>query len=180
LRSIPKAKWTITAGAILTCPQAVVNGEINNAFAVIRLPGHHAEPDKAMSFCLFNNVAVAAKDALAQGLERILVVDCDPLTSLGVSSAGFFNVSKRLVELAEEHCGGKIIFVLEGGCDPTNVANGAEAVFAVLANSGLEFDAGMVAPLKNNGYLIKFPTAFIEKTAKPTKAQVLSNWNGPA
>ena len=66
----------------------------------------------------------------------------DPLTGLGLSSAGFFSISKRLVELAEEHCGGKIVFVLEGGYDPTNVANGVEAVFEALASSELEFDAG--------------------------------------
>ena len=52
---------------------------------------------------------------------------------LGLSSAGFFSISKRLVELAEEHCGGKIVFVLEGGYDPANVANGVGAVFAALA-----------------------------------------------
>jgi len=70
----------------------------------------------------------------------------DPLTMLGLSSKGFFNISKRLVELAEEHCGGKIVFVLEGGYDPVNVANGVGAVFSALAGSELEFDAGDVNP----------------------------------
>jgi acetoin utilization deacetylase AcuC-like enzyme len=228
----------LAAGATLACSRAVVNDEINNAFAIVRPPGHHAEPDKAMGFCIFNNIAIAAKDALAQGLERVLVVDydahhgngtqaafldddrtaylsthqsgiypgtghvgdaphakkrivnvplpanagdaafariadeviqpmveafrpemlfvsagfdahwSDPLTSLGLSSAGFFGISKRLVELANEHCNGKIIFVLEGGYDPANVANGAGAVFEALANSGAEFDAGDPSPHK--------------------------------
>ena len=70
----------------------------------------------------------------------------DPLTMLGLSSAGFFGISQRLVELAEEHCGGKIVFVLEGGYDPTNVANGVGAVFSALAGSGSEFDAGDANP----------------------------------
>ena len=47
------------------------------AAALVRPPGHHAERDKAMGFCLFNNVAVAAADALASGLERIAIVDID-------------------------------------------------------------------------------------------------------
>ena len=70
----------------------------------------------------------------------------DPLTTLGLSSAGFFNLSQRLVELAGEHCQGKIVFVLEGGYDPTNVANGVEAVFEALANSRSGFDAGDTNP----------------------------------
>jgi acetoin utilization deacetylase AcuC-like enzyme len=226
----------LAAGATLACTRAVIAGEAENAFAIARPPGHHAEPNKAMGFCLFNNVAVAARDALAQGLERVLVVDydahhgngtqaaflederlgyisthqwgiypgtgwiddapharqrivnvpllayagdqafariadeiiepaveafrpemilvsagfdahwSDPLTSLGLSSAGFFNISKRLVELAEEHCGGKIVFALEGGYDPANVANGVGAVFGALAGPGTEFDAGDLNP----------------------------------
>jgi acetoin utilization deacetylase AcuC-like enzyme len=70
----------------------------------------------------------------------------DPLTSLGLSSAGFFHISKRLVEMAAEHCSGKIVFVLEGGYDPTNVANGVGAVFAALAGTSTEFDAGDPCP----------------------------------
>jgi len=226
----------LAAGATLACARAVMDGEFDNAFAVVRPPGHHAEPDKSMGFCIFNNVAVAARDALAQGLERVLVVDYDahhgngtqaafldderlaylsthqwgiypgtgwindaphakkrivnvplpafagdqtfaritdkiiqpvveafrpqmmlvsagfdahwndPITALGLSSAGFFHISKRLVELAREHCGGKIVFVLEGGYNPTNVANGAGAVFAALAGRTQEFDAGDPSP----------------------------------
>src|SRR6267142_1249746 len=47
------------------------------AFALVRPPGHHAERDKAMGFCLFNNVAVAAAAAIARGLSRVAVVDID-------------------------------------------------------------------------------------------------------
>jgi len=70
----------------------------------------------------------------------------DPLTLLGLSSVGFFGISQRLVELAKEHCGGKIVFVLEGGYDPMNVANGVEAVFEALAGTGSGFDAGDASP----------------------------------
>ena len=65
----------------------------------------------------------------------------DPLTMLGLSSQGFFNLSRRLLELADEHCKGRIVFVLEGGYDPHNVANGAQAVFTALAGLATQFDA---------------------------------------
>jgi acetoin utilization deacetylase AcuC-like enzyme len=226
----------LAAGATLSCARSVIAQEVENAFAIVRPPGHHAEPNQAMGFCIFNNIAVAAKDALERGMERVMVVDydahhgngtqaaflddertaylsthqagiypgtghmgdaphakgrivnvplpayagdqafaritediiqpmvenfkpdmlfvsagfdshwSDPLTTLGLSSAGFFNISKHLVELAKEHCNGKIVFVLEGGYDPTNVANGVEAVFEALANPNTEFDAGDVNP----------------------------------
>ena len=47
------------------------------AFALVRPPGHHAERDRAMGFCLYNNVAVAAAAAIARGLDRVAVVDID-------------------------------------------------------------------------------------------------------
>jgi acetoin utilization deacetylase AcuC-like enzyme len=213
------------AGGTLGCTRAVLKGEAQNGFAIVRPPGHHAEPERAMGFCLFNNLAVAARDALANGVERLLVVDYDahhgngtqaafwhderlayfsthqeyiypgtgrleeaphargrianfplpahagdkafaaiaeqaikplvetfrpqmmlvsagfdahwkdPIATLGLSTAGFHALSRRLVELAEEHCQGKIVFALEGGYDPQNVANGAAAVFAALTGT---------------------------------------------
>jgi acetoin utilization deacetylase AcuC-like enzyme len=215
----------LAAGGVIACTQAVISGEAGNAFAIVRPPGHHAEPGRSMGFCVFNNIAIAAREALEHGYERVMVIDydahhgngtqaaflneervgfisthewgiypgsgwindvphakrrivnvplqsgagdktyvrvadeifkpmvesfkpqmifvsagfdahwSDPITSLGLSTAGFYSISKRLVGLAEEHCGGKIVFVLEGGYDPVNVANGAAAVFSVLTNS---------------------------------------------
>jgi acetoin utilization deacetylase AcuC-like enzyme len=210
------------AGATLACQHAVLRGEVRNAFSIVRPPGHHAEPDRSMGFCIFNNIAIAACQAAEAGISRIAIVDYDahhgngtqaafltdprvaylsthqwgiypgtgwyeeaphalgrivnvplpagagdqaydqiaveviepfvrsfrpqlilvsagfdahwkdPLTSLGLSTAGFYALSARLVRLADEQCGGKILFVLEGGYDPLNLANGAEAVFAAL------------------------------------------------
>ena len=66
------------AGAVVAAVDAVVKGEAKNAFCAVRPPGHHAEPDRAMGFCLFNNVAVGAARARAiHGLERVAVVDFD-------------------------------------------------------------------------------------------------------
>jgi acetoin utilization deacetylase AcuC-like enzyme len=66
----------LAAGAALQAAEhALATGE--PALALVRPPGHHAERDKAMGFCLYNNVAVAAAQALASGLERVAVVDID-------------------------------------------------------------------------------------------------------
>src|SRR5215207_2424245 len=227
------------AGGVITCARAVLNGDAKNSFAIVRPPGHHAEPERAMGFCIFNNVAVAARDALAQGLERVAIIDYDahhgngtqaaflndehvaflsthqyqsgfypgtggiedapharkrivnvplparagdqvyeqivdrifvpfvesfqpqmifisvgfdahwndPITMLGLSTAGYSMLANKVMALAEKYCDGKIVFVLEGGYDPVNVANGAEAVFRA-ATDKREFQAGDPNPHK--------------------------------
>ena len=67
-----------SAGTAIAAVAAVARGELANAFVATRPPGHHATPDQAMGFCLFNNVAVAARSLQAAGLaERVLIVDWD-------------------------------------------------------------------------------------------------------
>ncbi|WP_038495257.1 histone deacetylase family protein [Janthinobacterium agaricidamnosum] len=66
------------AGAAVAATDAVIDGELDNAFCATRPPGHHARPSEPMGFCLFNNVAIAAKHALdVRGLERVAIVDFD-------------------------------------------------------------------------------------------------------
>lgn len=66
------------AGAAVAATDAVVDGRLSNAFCAIRPPGHHAMHSKAMGFCIFNNIAIAAKHALERrGLQRVAVVDFD-------------------------------------------------------------------------------------------------------
>ncbi|PWE16954.1 acetoin utilization protein [Marinicauda salina] len=66
------------AGAAVQAVDAVIDGTAEAAFCACRPPGHHAEPDQAMGFCLFNSVAVAAKHAVdARGLKRVAIVDFD-------------------------------------------------------------------------------------------------------
>lgn len=226
----------LAAGGVLTCARAVMNGAASNAFAIVRPPGHHAEPERAMGFCLFSNIAIAAQDLLAKGMQRVMVIDydahhgngtqacflneeragfisthqwgiypgtgwlddaphaknrmvnvplparagdetfsriadeifkpmvesfqpemllvsagfdshwSDPLTSLGLSTGGFHAVSKKLAGLADEVCRGKIVFVLEGGYDPQNVAHGAASVFDALAGRPLRIEANDKSP----------------------------------
>lgn len=228
----------LAAGGVVTATRSVVEGDAQNAFAIVRPPGHHAEPPRPMGFCIFNNIAVAAHDALANGVERVMILDFDahhgngtqaaflhddrvaflsahqwgiypgtgwiddapharkrivnlpfpsragdanylhaadeiftpfarnfrpqlilvsagfdahwndPLTSLGLTTRGFFSLSKKIIALAEEHCDGKIVFVLEGGYDPHNVARGVESVFSALTNSGAEVYARDTNPHK--------------------------------
>lgn len=66
------------AGAAIAATDAVIAGEMDNAFCAVRPPGHHATRDKAMGFCFFNNIAVAARHALERhGLKRVAVADFD-------------------------------------------------------------------------------------------------------
>lgn len=65
-------------GGVCAAVDAVVGGEADNAFCALRPPGHHAERDQAMGFCLFNNIAIAAFHALElEGIERVAVMDFD-------------------------------------------------------------------------------------------------------
>jgi acetoin utilization deacetylase AcuC-like enzyme len=226
----------LAAGGVIQCARAVLNGNAQNAFAIVRPPGHHAEPHRSMGFCIFNNVAIGAQEALSNGMERVMVIDYDahhgngtqeacmnderfgfisthqwgiypgsgwledaphargrlvnvplysragdktfarihdavfrpivekfkpqmlfisagfdahwndPLTTLGLSTQGFFDISKKLVDLANEFCNGRIVFVLEGGYDPHNVAHGVDAVFGALTSSPLKFEAKDPSP----------------------------------
>lgn len=68
----------LAAGATLEGVERTLNGSARGAMALVRPPGHHAEADRAMGFCFFNNVAVAAQFAIDHfGLERVLILDPD-------------------------------------------------------------------------------------------------------
>lgn len=207
----------LAAGAVIAAADAVLDGIVASAFALVRPPGHHAERDRAMGFCLFNNIAVAAEHLIrSRGLERVLIVDWDlhhgngtqhafyarkdvlffsthaypyypgsgywnetgtgpglgttvnvplapgkgdpeylwiyrnvlgpiarafrpefvlvsagfdiaaddPLGVMRVSPAGFGAMAGEVLGLAREYAGGKVLFVLEGGYDPSRLAEG--------------------------------------------------------
>lgn len=71
----------LAAGSVVEISEKVASGELDAGVAIVRPPGHHAEADKAMGFCLFNNVAIAAKHLIHErpdlGVHKVLIVDWD-------------------------------------------------------------------------------------------------------
>ncbi|MCX6376922.1 MAG: histone deacetylase [Armatimonadetes bacterium] len=215
----------LAAGGVLKAVDAVMDGRVRNAFCAVRPPGHHATRDKAMGFCLFNNVAIAARHIQDKhAIRRILIVDWDahhgngtqeifygdpevlyfsahqfpcypgtgsatesgegpgkgftinvpmsagsgdaeylkafseiltpaaeefkpefvlisagfdahendPLTNLNVTTEGFAALTALVKGIADTHCGGRLVSVLEGGYHPENLAAAVVAHVAVL------------------------------------------------
>lgn len=206
------------AGAAMDAVRRVLDGDDATALCLVRPPGHHALPSKAMGFCLFNNVAIAARYARRQGLDRVLIVDWDvhhgngtqdifwkdgtvgffsihrwpfypgsgrasetgagdglgatvnvpvefgtgrdkyfdqfrsklealagtikpqlvlisagfdahrddPIGSLGLTTEDFGELTAFVCQLAQEHCGGKTVSLLEGGYNPSKLAESVE------------------------------------------------------
>jgi len=104
--SINQHSWKAAlraAGAAIAATDAVIAGELDNAFCAIRPPGHHARPSEPMGFCLFNNVAIAARHALAvRGLQRVAIVDFDVHHGNGTEEA-FFNEPRVLMVSFFQH-----------------------------------------------------------------------------
>ncbi|NUP99110.1 MAG: histone deacetylase, partial [Armatimonadetes bacterium] len=80
----------LSAGGSLAAVEAVLAGQYQHVFVAARPPGHHARPNRGMGFCLFNNVAVAARHALQLGLERVFILDWDVHHGNGTQEA-FYN-----------------------------------------------------------------------------------------
>ncbi|MFQ5648868.1 MAG: histone deacetylase [bacterium] len=75
-------------GGVLRACKAVAAGTVDNAFCAVRPPGHHAEPSRAMGFCLFNNVAIAARYVQSElGFERVWIIDWDVHHGNGTQAA---------------------------------------------------------------------------------------------
>jgi len=86
----------LAAGGAIAMADAILAREIDNGFAALRPPGHHAEADRPMGFCLFNNVAVVARHLVARrGLSRVLVLDWDVHHGNGTQNT-FFDSSEVL------------------------------------------------------------------------------------
>ena len=211
------------AGAGVAAVDAVMAGDIANAFCAIRPPGHHAEYSKAMGFCFFNNIAIAARHAIDHhGLERVAIVDfdvhhgngtedvmrdeprvlfcssyqnplfphtddasipgkliktplrggtaarvfrdaierdwipalhehkpqlilvsagfdahrSDPLADLNLETEDFAWVTERILDVAETHCGGRVVSMLEGGYALDALAASAAVHVRTLLNRG--------------------------------------------
>ncbi|MBT5027328.1 MAG: histone deacetylase [Nitrospinaceae bacterium] len=93
----------LSAGAGMTAIDQLVDGKINNAFCAVRPPGHHAEQDRAMGFCLFNNVAIAARYAQKiKALNKIFIFDWDVHHGNGTQHS-FYNDPSVYYASAHQH-----------------------------------------------------------------------------
>lgn len=101
-----KDSWdaAITAvGAVEQAVTGVITGRFKNAFCAVRPPGHHAEPDRSMGFCIFNNAGIGAKVAIGLGMSRVAIIDFDVHHGNGTQSAFYRDPSVFFVSTHQEH-----------------------------------------------------------------------------
>jgi acetoin utilization deacetylase AcuC-like enzyme len=94
---------SLAAGGTATAIEAVLDGTVDNAYALVRPPGHHALPDLGMGFCLFANVAVAIRHAQAlRGVDRVAVVDWDVHHGNGTQAIFWEDASVLAISLHQD------------------------------------------------------------------------------
>ncbi len=95
----------LAAGACVTAVEAVLQGVVDNAYALVRPPGHHALADKGMGGCIFGNAAIAVRHAQqALGVERIAVVDWDSHHGNGTQDVFYDDPSVLTISLHQANC----------------------------------------------------------------------------
>lgn len=91
------------AGLGLELVEQVISGKVQNGFALLRPPGHHARPSTGMGFCIFNNIAIAAKKALSLGLKRILILDWDVHHGNGTQEAFYDTDAVLFIDIHQDN-----------------------------------------------------------------------------
>jgi acetoin utilization deacetylase AcuC-like enzyme len=111
----------LSAGSVLTCVERVMRGEADRAYAIGRRSGHHASRDTGYGFCIFNNVAVAARAAKQTGAQRIAIVDIDAHHGNGTEAIFYEDPSVLTISLHEDR-----MFPIETGGREARGGPGAE------------------------------------------------------
>src|SRR5438093_10080017 len=94
----------LAAGGCMTAVEAVLDGKVDNAYALVRPPGHHAERDMGRGFCIFANTALAAAHARqALGLERVAIVDWDVHHGNGTEHAFYEDPSVLTISVHQDN-----------------------------------------------------------------------------
>jgi acetoin utilization deacetylase AcuC-like enzyme len=95
---------SLSAGGVISAFDAVLDGTVDNAYALVRPPGHHAERDRGRGFCLFANIAVAIRHAqAARGVERVAVVDWDVHHGNGTQQAFYDDPSVLTISIHQDN-----------------------------------------------------------------------------
>jgi acetoin utilization deacetylase AcuC-like enzyme len=95
----------LSAGTAICGVESIFEGLVDQVYVLNRPPGHHAEPDFAMGFCIFNNLAIAAAHAQAKlGVERIAIVDYDVHHGNGTEKAFYEDSSVLVISIHQHHC----------------------------------------------------------------------------
>lgn len=93
----------LAAGLGIELVEQVLEGKIQDGFAFVRPPGHHARPAAAMGFCVFNNIAIAARKALSKGIKRILILDWDVHHGNGTQETFYEDDRVLFIDLHQEN-----------------------------------------------------------------------------
>lgn len=95
----------LSAGGVITAIDAVLTGDVDNAYALVRPPGHHALPDTAMGFCIFNNAVIAGMHAMkTYQLDKIAYVDWDVHHGNGQQSAFYSDPQVLTISVHQDNC----------------------------------------------------------------------------
>lgn len=95
----------MSAGGCITGADAVLDGEVDNAYAMVRPPGHHAVPESGMGFCIFNNAAIAVKHLQQnRGVGRVAMVDWDVHHGNGQQTVFYEDPSVLTISLHQDNC----------------------------------------------------------------------------
>ncbi|XP_062517667.1 histone deacetylase 4-like isoform X3 [Corticium candelabrum] len=131
----------IAAGCTIDLTLKVASGELRNGFAVVRPPGHHAEPQQAMGFCYFNNVAIAAKTTLTStNVSKIAIVDWDVHHGNGTQRAFLDNPDILYISIHRHDNG--TFFPGTGAIDECGVGRGVGMTVNIPFTGGINHPCG--------------------------------------